>query len=303
MIVAITGGTGFIGKELAFRHVQLGDQVRILSRKSPQKNKSVSYFYGDLSNPRINLSSFIQNVDILYHCAGEINNKHLMYELHVNGTRRLVDCAQGKINRWVQLGSVGSYGYQRNGIISEDTEERPLNIYEETKTLSDNVVRESNIPHVILRPSNIFGDAMTNQSLFQLIEMINKGMFFYIGKKGASMNYVHVEDVVEAMFLCGKNDLALGNTYNLSQNIKIEKMVLSILEGLAQKRNFLRVPEMPLRFLTNILSFSPHFPLSISRIDALTSRSIYISNKITNELNLEFKSTLEESFKLIAKKR
>ena len=39
------------------------------------------------------------------------------------------------------------------------------------------------------------------------------------------MNYVHVEDVVEAMFLCGKINLALGNTYNVSQNIKIEKIL------------------------------------------------------------------------------
>ena len=107
MIIAITGGSGFIGKKLVDRHIQQGDQVRLLSRKSPLRSVDVQYFLGDLSSSSVDLSDFVDSVDILYHCAGEVNNKSLMQELHVNGTQRLVDAAQGKIGRWVQLSSVG----------------------------------------------------------------------------------------------------------------------------------------------------------------------------------------------------
>jgi len=303
MIIAITGGSGFIGKQLVNHHIQQGDQVRLLSRKSPLKDISAQYFLGDLSNPDVDLSNFIDNVDILYHCAGEVNNKSLMQELHVSGTQRLVDAAQGKIGRWVQLSSVGAYAVCRAGMITENSKEQPLGVYERSKTESDNIVKNSSIPYVILRPSNVFGVEMTNQSLFQLIDMIKKGLFFYLGKKGVLVNYIDVVDVVEALVLCGNNDNALGETYNLSQTIEIEKMILAFSTGLGVDREFLRLPEFPIRILTKVFSIFPKFPLTIARLDALTARCTYKSNKIIDELNLKFRLTLEESFQLIAKKR
>jgi nucleoside-diphosphate-sugar epimerase len=303
MIIAITGGGGFIGKHLVDRHIQRGDQVRLLSRKSPLKGVNAQYFLGDLSDSNIELSSFVDGVDILYHCAGEINNESLMEELHVNGTQRLVDAAQGKISRWVQLSSVGVYGTFRNGIVTESSKEQPFGIYEQTKTESDKIIKNSNIPYVILRPSNVFGVDMINQSIFQLISMISKGLFFYLGKKGVLVNYVAVEDVVEALHLCGNHDNALGEIYNVSQTIAIEEMVLSFSIGLGVKGKFLRLPEFPIRALVKIFAIFPKFPLTTTRIDALTNRCTYKSNKIMEELGFKFKSTLKESFQLIARKK
>jgi len=303
MIIAITGGSGFIGSLLVDKLLKQGNQVRLLSRKTQLKDVGVQYFLGDLSNPNVDLSSFIDSVDILYHCAGEINNKSLMHELHVNGTQRLVDAAQGKVGRWVQLSSIGVYGTCRNGAITEDSEEQPFGVYERTKTESDKIVINSGIPFVILRPSNVFGVKMANQSLFQLISMINKGLFFYLGRKGALANYIAVEDVVEALFLCGNRGNALGEIYNLSQTIEIEKMVLSFSIGLGIEGKFLRLPEFPVRVLAKVFTIFSRLPLTTTRIDALTSRCIYKSNKIIEELNFEFKSTLEESFQLIARKK
>ena len=179
MIIAITGGNGFVGKHLVDRHIQQGDQVRLLSRKDPVKDLSVKYFLGDLSSPDDELFDFIDGVDVLYHCAGEIINESLMQELHVNGTQRLVNAAHGKIGRWVQLSSVGVYGVCREGKVNEDSKEQPFGVYEQTKTESDKIVKNSNIPYVILRPSNIFGNDMPNQSLRSLFHIVNRGLFFF----------------------------------------------------------------------------------------------------------------------------
>jgi nucleoside-diphosphate-sugar epimerase len=303
MIIAITGGSGFIGSLLVDKLLKQSNQVRLLSRNTRVERKNVQYFLGDLSNPSVDLSGFLDGVDILYHCAGEVSNESLMQELHVNGTQRLADAAQGKIGRWVQLSSVGAYGACRDGTITEDSKEQPFGVYERTKTESDKIVTNSGIPFVILRPSNVFGIKMTNQSLFQLIGMINKGLFFYLGKRGVLINYIDVEDVVEALFLCGNRDNALGEIYNLSQTIEIEKMVLSFSFVLGVKSKFLRLPEFPIRALVKIFAIFPKFPLTTTRIDALTSRCTYKSNKIIEELNFKFKSTLEESFQLIARKK
>ncbi len=303
MIIAITGGSGFIGSLLVDKFLKQSNQVRLLSRNTRAERKNVQYFLGDLSNPSVDLSGFLDGVDILYHCAGEVKNESSMQELHVNGTQRLADAAQGKVSRWVQLSSVGAYGACRDGTITEDSKEQPFGVYERTKTESDKIVKKSGIPFVILRPSNVFGIKMTNQSLFQLIGMINKGLFFYLGKRGVLINYIDVEDVVEALFLCGNRDNALGEIYNLSQTITIEKMVLSFSLGLGIEGRFLRLPEFPIRVLTKVFTIFSKFPLSTTRIDALTSRCTYKSNKIIEELNFEFKSTLEESFQLIARKK
>ena len=303
MIIAITGGSGFIGSLLVDKHLKHGDQVRLLSRNILLERKNVQYFLGDLSSSSVDLSDFVDSVDILYHCAGEVNNKSLMQELHVNGTQRLVDAAQGKIGRWVQLSSVGAYGARRTGMITESSKEQPFGIYERTKTEADKIIKNSNIPYVILRPSNVFGVDMINQSIFQLISMISKGLFFYLGKKGVLVNYVAVEDVVEALHLCGNHDNALGEIYNVSQTIVIEEMVLSFSIGLGVKGKFLRLPEFPIRTLVKIFAIFPKFPLTTTRIDALTKRCTYKSNKIMEELGFKFKSTLEESFQLIARKK
>ncbi len=303
MIIAITGGSGFIGSLLVDKFLKQSNQVRLLSRNTRAERKNVQYFLGDLSNPSVDLSGFLDGVDILYHCAGEVKNESSMQELHVNGTQRLADAAQGKVSRWVQLSSVGAYGACRDGTITEDSKEQPFGVYERTKTESDKIVKKSGISFVILRPSNVFGIKMTNQSLFQLIGMINKGLFFYLGKRGVLINYIDVEDVVEALFLCGNRDNALGEIYNLSQTITIEKMVLSFSLGLGIEGRFLRLPEFPIRVLTKVFTIFSKFPLSTTRIDALTSRCTYKSNKIIEELNFEFKSTLEESFQLIARKK
>ena len=302
MIIAITGGSGFIGSLLVDKHLKQGDQVRLLSRNTLLKRKNVQYFLGDLSSSSVDLSDFVDSVDILYHCAGEVNNKSLMQELHVNGTQRLVDAAQGKIGRWVQLSSVGVYGVCRDGTITEDSKEQPFGIYEQTKTESDKIVKNSGIPCVILRPSNIFGNDMPNQSLRGLLRTIQKGLFFFIGKEDKSLvNYVHVADVVEALMCCGSDDKALGEIFNLSQSATVEKMITSFASGIGSDKKILRFPEVFVRVIVSIFGKIPRFPLTSSRVDALTGRCVYNSTKVQKILGFKYAMTLEERFVLFVK--
>lgn len=303
MIIAVTGGGGFIGQLLVQRLLQHGHQVRLLTRNQKKLIEGVEYFQGDLSNPDSAYDDFVDSVDVLYHCAGEVNDESLMQQLHVEGTRRLVDAAKGRIGSWIQLSSVGAYGSCRNQVITEESVEHPSGVYEETKTESDKIVKESGIPYVILRPSIVFAATMRNRSLFQLLNMVRRGIFFYLGKKGALVNYVHVDDVVEALLKCGGNSTALGNIFNLSQTVEIERMVDSFQSGLGIERTVLRLPEWPLRVATCLTGWLPGFPLTAQRIDALTGRCCYDSSKIKNELGFEFGSSLEERFQSFAQQK
>ncbi|MBI4938465.1 MAG: NAD-dependent epimerase/dehydratase family protein [Nitrosomonadales bacterium] len=295
MIVAITGGTGFIGRKLVLRHLERGDVVRVLSRQPP--DTPAIWHGGDLAAPG-NLQPFVDGADILYHCAAEIRDTGRMNAVHVKGTSRLIEAAAGRISRWIQLSSAGAYGKRHEGVITEETALNPCNTYERTKVLSDELVEAAAsggaFQHAILRPSNVYGAEMKTRSLFELIAMIRKGWFFFIGKPGASANYIHVNNVVEALVLCGSLPQAAGRTYNLSDYRTMEKFVAGIAGALDAPVPRMRVPEAPVYLLAKLAGNIPDIPLTESRVDALTSRSVYPVSRIERELGYRHIVTMEE---------
>ncbi|WP_158526751.1 NAD-dependent epimerase/dehydratase family protein [Metapseudomonas furukawaii] len=302
MIIAITGGTGFIGERLVRRHLELGDTVRVLSRKPVQSRASikeeVTTFCGDLADDDCDLTEFVSGVDILYHCAGEVRNPTLMHALHIDGTSRLIAAAAGNIGRWVQLSSVGAYGPVADGIVTEETLPAPVGPYEVSKTVSDELVMKASVNGdfccSILRPSNVYGPTMRNQSLFQLITMINRGLFFYIGKPGSLANYIHVDNVVDALVLCGHSKVDKTQVYNLSDSCTLEFMVERVSDLLGRRPPRIRVPELCARAVAGLMSGMPRFPLSQSRINALTVRASYSTDRISKELGYSHNIGLDE---------
>ncbi len=304
MIVAITGGTGFIGRRLVLRHLDQGDQTRLLSRRAKTEVDfpgDVTVYQGDLADRNTNLVTFVDGADILYHCAGEVHDPGRMYAVHVDGTTRLMDAAAGKIGHWVQLSSAGVYGPHSRGTITENTPENPVGVYEKTKTRADHVVIDRAIRAkfscTILRPSNVFGPAMKNRSLFQLIEAIDKKIFFFIGKPGAVANYIFVDNVVEALLRCGTVEKAKGRIYNLSDHCTVEELVKVIAQSLDKAIPRFRLTEFFARLCARMLGSIPGFPLTESRVGALTSRAAYSSQRIQDELGYRHPVSLEAGFR------
>ena len=296
LTVAVTGGTGFVGRVLVKELVKQGYCVRILTRSSPQNTDGAVVFIGDLCDEQVNLDLFFLNVDVLFHCAGELNDESKMKKLHVFGTKRLLYAAeQAGVQRFVQLSSVGAYGNQCTGVITEYTNENPSNIYERTKTESDNIVSRSDIKSFIVRPSNIFGNNMPNNSLRQLVNAIQSGRFFYIGNKCANLNYVHVDDVVSALILVGKSEISECQTYIVSQNIETGTLVAALQNTLSTQPSTHTYPECIIRILSYLFGWIPSFPLTIGRVNAMTRQCVYDSGKIENELGFKYKTSLKES--------
>jgi len=297
-VVAITGGSGFIGSHLAQAHIKQGDEVRILSRGSGFIEGAYHY-KGDLVDSGIEnmkiLNSFIKDIDVIYHCAGELKNESKMFELHVEGTKRLLKLVKDKECRWVQLSSVGAYGVCTSGIITEKSKENPSGIYEKTKLISDNLVRKSGLPHTILRPSIVFGEKMNNRSLSQMIKIIKYRLFFYLSRDAVA-NYVHVDDVVSALILCSSHPKAISKTYILSDSSKLETIINSIADALNVKRPKVRKPYFMVIIILKILSKFPKFPLSKQRIRALTNDCHYDATMIKSELEFALSKNLSNAF-------
>lgn len=308
MIVAITGGTGFIGKKLVARLIERGDTVRLLTRSPAVSEQSylVKIHECDLVTVSTNdLSLMLDGVDVLYHCAGQLTNAQAMKSLHVDATRKLVEAASGRINHWVQLSSVGVHGQVHDGFITEESAWNPVGQYEITKAESDRVVidgaNKGGYSYSILRPSNVFGAAMANQSLFGMIAMIDRGLFFYIGEPGSSANYIHVDNAVEGLIRCATMKAAQDRIFNLSDYRTMEQFAGTIAKALGRPEIRLRIPEALARLAAKTLGKIPRFPLTPSRVDALVNRSQYPISSIQQALGYGHVISMEDGLRELVK--
>lgn len=304
MIVAITGGTGFIGKKLVERLVERGDTVRLLTRSPADSGlpSLVQVHQCDLlSAGEDELSALLDGVEVLYHCAGQLTDASAMRALHVAATRKLVAAAANRIERWVQLSSVGVYGPVHEGSVTEEAAMDPVGEYEVTKAESDRIViagaNRGGYSYSILRPSNVFGAGMTNRSLFAMIAMIGRGWFFYIGKPGASANYIHVDNVAEGLIRCATMDAARNRIFNLSDHRTLELFAGMIAAALGCTAPWLRIPAPVARLAAMALGWIPRFPLTLSRVDALVNRAQYPITRIRQELGYEHVTSMEDGVK------
>ncbi len=304
MRVAITGATGFIGRRLLRHHVERGDSVRAFSRRADpgEWSRGVEWFAGDLSQPSGIPREFVQGLDTLYHCAAELRDLSRAEAVNVEGTSRLLDAARGEVGRWIQLSSAGVYGRKIDGLVDEDTAEQPQGVYETTKASSDAIVRQAAAegafpPPVILRPTIVFGPDMPNQSVFQLVRLIDRGLFFFAGPPGASANYVELTCVVQALAHCATDPRAAGRTYILSDSRTIESFAGAIADALGRPRPRLRLPAQAARTVAMAGSLIPGFPLTQSRVDAMTTRCRYDGERICRELDYSYPVTVEQGLR------
>jgi nucleoside-diphosphate-sugar epimerase len=306
MKIAITGATGFIGKRLVKHYQDAGAVVHILSRKSlPNPPLNTHVFNFDLTTCRPeDLIPFVTDCDVLYHCAAELNDPHKMVQVNEQGTQTLFQAAQNRIGRWVQLSSVGVYGRPRTGIIDETYPPSPQNAYEKSKLAADIALTKASVAAAmaltIVRPSTVFANDMPNQSLFQMIRKIQQGQFIYIGSRQAQMNYVHADDVLAALILCGHHPQAAGQTYIVSEHITIARFVDTLATQLQCARPWLVLPESVARTLTALFNGKSFFPLTPSRIDAMTNQSIFSDAHLRTQLGFSVPISLEVGLRQLA---
>lgn len=292
MNILVIGGTGFLGRYIVEQLTNEDLLVTVLTR-NPEKitlfSQNVAYVVGDLLNyQKIDFSPYTHIIN----CSGELKDDALMYRLHV-------ECVAGILKQlkntnpyvhWLHVSSVGVYGAIRQGIIVEDSPFAPVGRYEVTKAQGDLLVKQfctdNKIKYTIIRPSNVFGVGMPNQSLAQLISMIRKKLFFYIGTNtnDVIMNYVPVEDVANLITLCINDAQAINQEFIISDHILLSDFVHIICKELSIKNSFRKIPESLVRLFAVIAMVIPKIPLTQARIDALTMRVRYSTERANKKL-------------------
>jgi dihydroflavonol-4-reductase len=234
--IHITGGTGFIGKQLIRSLSKRSDcDIVMLTRDSsviePWLNEACAGRVRCCSLASVDsLVACIDNSDcdaIVIHLAAQMDfypqPSHLqtMEQVNVCGTENLLRAARKcGVKRFVYCSSTEAMGPSRpDGTPSdEDDPCRPSYAYGRTKLAAEQAIQRLCAPKtenddgeeeekggsmhcVTLRLSGVYGpdDRFT---IFELIEMINAGwMFFVPGSGNARLMYTHVDDAVAAIEL------------------------------------------------------------------------------------------------------
>jgi nucleoside-diphosphate-sugar epimerase len=314
--VAVTGGTGRIGRALVASLIQEGYDVSVLSRKKNINSLNYRTVQGDLTLDDCPLRELVRGCEIVFHCAAELSNVSLMRRLHSDGTKRLIAAVADeakysdiKIN-WVQLSSVGVYGppkiYSQPRTITETSELQPFGEYEVTKSNSDSLVigAAGIYPFYcnVLRPSNVLVPNELSPSISGLIDNIRRGRFFHIGPPGSIATFIHVNDVVGALIKCGerKNNGAT-EVFNLSNDCLWEDIVNAIADGSGVKKPQLRLPETIIRSGLSIVQKVLPIPLTQNRINSLVCRTSYPLDHIQEALGICPVHDVPDTFRQIVK--
>jgi NADH dehydrogenase len=152
MKVAITGGTGFVGRHVAARLVASGHAVVVLARGHDQSDLSITshpdveWVRGGVGDPHALRAAFT-GVDAVVHCAG-INRElgaQTYAAVHVDGTRNVVDAARvAGVRKLVMLSFVRARPDCGSG-------------YHESKWAAEQLVRDSGVDHTVLKAGMVFG--------------------------------------------------------------------------------------------------------------------------------------------------
>ena len=167
----VTGGTGFVGRNLIEQLIRQGWQVTALHRASsdlgPLANSPVRWVAGDILDPAALRRAIPERVDALFHLAADISmwSRHDARQTRINveGTRNVVEAAlRASVRRFVHTSTWNAYGLEQ-GEISEGSPQlggRSWINYDRTKFHAEEAVRAGvarGLDAVIVNPAHLIG--------------------------------------------------------------------------------------------------------------------------------------------------
>ncbi|MFJ3473196.1 NAD(P)H-binding protein [Microbacterium maritypicum] len=236
MRVAITGGTGFVGRNLAER---LDDAV-VVSRRNGVDITDVDA-----------LASAFEGCDAVAHCAG-INREigeQTFRRVHVDGTRAAVEAARRA-------------GVQRIVLVSF-LRARPDcgSGYHESKWEAEEIVRASGIPHTILKSGMIYGPG--DHMIDHVTKAVRTLPFFWtVGYRERTARPVPVEDAVDVLVAALEGRIEEPTIAVMgADEITLGEAIRRIARVAGRRPAFVPVPTWMVRALAQVTEWTMVVPL------------------------------------------
>ena len=261
MRVLITGGTGFVGKQLSSRLVQDGNEVTILTRSlkgSEQAPKGISYLQGDPTQ-KGPWQEAIPNHDVVINLAGASifskwsdEYKKLIRDSRVFTTRNIIEGIPSKSGKKITLFSTSAVGYYGFHGDEELDEESPpgndflarLAIEWEAEALK---AEEKGARVVITRFGIVLGEK--GGALGQMIPLFKKFIGGPIGSGQQWFSWVHIKDLAEAFAFLMKHPEISGPVNVCSPNPVKNRDLAKALGKALHRPSFMPAPAFMIKLV------------------------------------------------------
>lgn len=252
MRYAMTGATGFVGRELARQLRTSGHEVVALVRDpakaSDLRDVGVELVVGDLDDTAA-LDRLLEGADGFFHVAGWYKHGRREHEtlrrVNVAGTRNALEAAKRAGVRTVYTSTLAVNSDTR-GAVPDESYVHPgpwVSEYDRTKAEAHQVAERyaaEGLPLVIVMPSVVYGPGDTGSTMGQLTRQIIAGRPAFGPKQGAAC-WAHVEDVARGHVLAMEKGRP-GESYMLAGGPASYDEVLGLVATEAGKRKPILLP-------------------------------------------------------------
>lgn len=266
MRIVVTGGTGFIGREVVSRLLETGSDQVVITTRTPEKAphfagrvEAVQAFAGDATS----LGKAFARADVVIHAIQFPNHPvedpsrgRTYMEVDGEGTRTAVQVAKNMgVRRFVYISGAGA------------GQGRPQAWFR-AKDMAEAAIRESGLEHSLLRPSWIYGEADHSMNRFvffcrhlPVVPVIGDGTTFVYP--------ISVHDVAHAVADAARREDAKDKALELGgpERLTMDEIIRTIQRVLGKRRPLLHHPGRLMKLLVLPMQLLPRPMLSPGAID------------------------------------
>jgi len=276
MLVAVTGGTGYVGGHIVDALVRREHEVRLLVREPERHGRlkdrpGLQVVRGSLEDQAA-LHELVSGAGAVVHVVGIIveTGRQTYQKVHVEGTRQLLAAARGAGSpRFIHMSALGA---------RPDAAATP---YHRTKAAAEELVKTSGLPHVILRPSLIAGAG--NEVMKMMVNMVRMSPIVpVIGNGLYQLQPVAADDIADAFATAALNP-AIGGSFDVAGPVALTyHQILDALENaLGVRRRRVAVPVSMVRFAASAGMVLPNLnPITPDQLQMLLEGSTTSSNAL-----------------------
>ena len=229
----VTGGSGFVGRNLLAALVGRGDTVVALARSlaamQTVRALGAEPQAGDLVDVAA-MTAGMADAEVVFHCAAKVEDwgdPAEFQRINVEGTANVIEAARASGVR--RLVHVSTEAVLADGTPIHDADEtrpraaRPIGLYPSSKAQAEAVALAGNrdgLDVVVVRPRFIWGKGDT-ALLPKILEVMRKGQFAWIGGGRFLTSTCHVRNVCEGALLAAERGKP-GEIYFLTDGAAVE---------------------------------------------------------------------------------
>ena len=204
MNILISGGTGFIGKQIV-NNLSVDNKLTLIVRNKPKtQNKNIKYVTTNniFSKKKKWFVKYLKNIDLVIHCAWYVNHvDYLTSEKNIeciNGTIELSKaCIEMKVKKFVGIGTCFEYDVSKK-YLSINTPLKPELLYSISKAstylILKKIFENSDVKFNWCRLFYLYGEGEQKTRLYPIVfNSLKKNKIVNIGKGDQIRDYMNVK--------------------------------------------------------------------------------------------------------------